>query len=166
MSTHRSFLIIYIPEIKWISNASNSMCSIFLIWQPASQPEQALCQHPVAQAANSPLAGYVTAHPAAAPQKLLQPRSHSWIPCEMAQQSWECTAQRDGSVQTPDSAAQSCALSTDASGMLRRGSGLQRGAVLSPGEFLDFRVLCTQTADTAQCPGEMGQERCVCETAI
>lgn len=71
-------------------------------------------------------------------------------------------------METPDTIDQSCASSTDASGMLRRGSGLQSGAVLSPGKLLDLRdkVLCTQTADTAQCPGEMGQKHCICETTI
>lgn len=59
-------------------------------------------------------------------------------------------------METPDTVVQSCAWSTDASGMLRRGSGLQSGAVLNPGRLLDFKdkVLCTQTADTAQCSGE------------
>lgn len=47
-------------------------------------------------------------------------------------------------LETPDTAVHSCALSTDASGMLRRSSGLQPGAVLCPGKLLDFRdkVLC------------------------
>lgn len=122
----------------------------------------------MAWAADSPSLGYVTAHPAAAPQKLPPPRSHSQITGKMAQWSWECNGQWDGSVETPDTAVQGCALSTDASGVLRRGSGLQLSAVPSPGKSLDFRdkVLCTQTADTAQCPGEMGQKCCVRETAI
>lgn len=49
-------------------------------------------------------------------------------------------------LETPDTAVQSCALSTDASGMLRSSSGLQPGAVLCPGKLLDFRdkVLCSQ----------------------
>jgi len=52
--------------------------------------------------------------------------------------------------------------------MLGIGSGLQPGAALGPGKLLEanVKVLCTETAYAARCPGEIGQKLCFPGTAF